>query len=110
MIIAESYMDLMASGSHTLFELTWEFITLAVGILVGRYLMPRWKERFHRDLDKAHGIEHASDGSAHSVDTLIKTIEYLNSATHHNAKYALEQKERADALQESLARELRKNT
>lgn len=58
MILAESYTDLMLDPHHALFELTWEVLTTVVALLILRPIAKRLAAKFHRDMDKSHGIEH----------------------------------------------------
>jgi hypothetical protein len=108
-ILAETYTGLLTDPAHILFELTWEAITLALGVFIGRKVMPLVMEKFHRNIDELHGIEHAKDGKPYSVDELRQGLEHAVAIANQNARAFAAEKERADAIAETLARELRKS-
>lgn len=50
----ESYLELVTSVPHVLFELTYEAITGVIWYLVINFIV----RRFHKQIDAEHGVEH----------------------------------------------------
>lgn len=82
MILAESYTDLMLDPAHMAFELTWEVLTTVLALLVLRPVVKRLAQRFHRDLDQSHGIEHVTIQHLVALDEVLTPAEAEAAAIH----------------------------